>query len=138
MIFEEIKNIDSSNKKLREFGLLIGFIAVIISALLIYKGNNSYLYFGGIGLALILLGIVFPKALLPFQKGWMIFAVILGFFSTRIILGILFYLVITPMGLAAKLFGKDFLDRKTESEKISYWIKRKETEYGKEETERQF
>ena len=138
MIIHEIKNIDSSKKKLREFGFLIGTLLIIIAAFLFYKNRSSYLLFAEIGLALILLGFIAPKVLLPFQKAWMIFSVILGYFSTRIILGILFYLVITPMGIVAKLFGKDFLDRKIDEQRKSYWNKRDNLKYDKEETERQF
>ncbi len=139
MIFEEIKNIESSNKKLKEFGLLIGTILLVISAALFYfRTDSNYVWFGGIGTLLILLGLVLPKALLPFQKLWMAFSVILGYFSTRIILAILFYFVFTPMGIFAKLIGKDFLDLKIDKKKESYWQKREDVQYNKEETERQF
>jgi multisubunit Na+/H+ antiporter MnhG subunit len=138
LILEELKNINSSRKKLREFGFLIGGILVVIAAVLFYYGKDSYYYFSAGGLLLIIPALVYPKLLLPLHKLWMAFSVVLGYFSTRLILGILFYLVITPMGLAAKLFGKDFLDRKIEKEKVSYWVIRGEESNTKEETERQF
>ncbi len=138
MILDEIKNIESSRKKLREFGLLIGAVLIITAIFLFYYERASYVYFGAVGGLLILAGLLFPKVLLPFQKAWMILSVILGYFSTRLILGILFYIVITPMGLAAKLFGKDFLDRKIDKKIKSYWHINGEKNYDKEETERQF
>ncbi len=138
MIIDEIKNIESSRKKLREFGLLIGAVLIIIALFLFYYERASFIYFGAAGGLLILAGLLFPKVLLPFQKAWMILSVILGYFSTRLILGILFYIVITPMGIAAKLFGKDFLERKLDKKSKSYWHYNRKKEYDKEETERQF
>ncbi len=139
MILYELKNINSSKKKLREFGLLIGSIFLVAAVVLFYYGKDSFYYFSIVGLVLIIPAIFYPKILLPLHKVWMAISVILGYFSTRLILGILFYLVITPMGLIAKLFGKDFLDRKIDNDKESYWIKREEEINNiKEETERQF
>ncbi len=138
MIIDEIKNIESSRKKLREFGLLIGAVLIIIALFLFYSERASFIYFGAAGGLLILAGLLSPKVLLPFQKTWMILSVILGYFSTRLILGILFYIVITPMGIAAKLFGKDFLERKLDKKSKSYWHYNRKKEYDKEETERQF
>ena len=138
MIFDELKNINSSKKKLREFGFLIGGIFVVIAAILFYFEKESYYYLAIAGVLLIIPAFFYPKLLLPIHKLWMAFSVVLGYFSTRLILGILFYLVITPMGLIAKLFGTDFLDRKIEKNKETYWILREDELNTKEETERQF
>jgi multisubunit Na+/H+ antiporter MnhG subunit len=62
----------------------------------------------------------------------------MGFFMTRLILGVLFYLIITPIGLTAKLFGKDFIDQKINKGKKSYWNYREQKEFSKEIYERQF
>jgi hypothetical protein len=68
----------------------------------------------------------------------MTLAVLLGWLMTRIILTILFYLVVTPIGLLAKLSGKDFLNRKFNREAQSYWIPRKATTTDKRNYENQF
>jgi membrane-bound ClpP family serine protease len=138
MIKEEIKNINSSNSELRKFGITVGGVLVIVGMILLYFDKASYPYFIGIGGVLILFGLIFPKALLPIQKFWMALAVVLGFIMTRVILSILFYLVITPIGLIAKLFRKDFLDRKFEKKKDTYWNFRTLKDYEKIDTERQF
>ena len=138
MIKEEIKNISSSLSELRKFGLTVGGVLATIGIILLYFEKASYPYFLGIGGMLVLLGAIFPKILLPIQKVWMALAVVLGFFMTRIILSILFYLVVTPIGLAAKLFGKDFLDKKIERDKATYWNFRELNGYEKIDTERQF
>ncbi|MCX6152048.1 MAG: SxtJ family membrane protein [Ignavibacteriales bacterium] len=138
MIIEEIKNIKSTKKDLRSFGLTIG-IALIIIGLIIFllKGNISKLWFGG-GLIIILVGLTFPILLLPLQKFWMAFSVILGWVSTRIILSLIFYFVLTPTRFLAKLFGKNFLILKFKTEEKSYWQKRVKKEFNPSDYERQF
>ena len=138
MIKEEIKNINSSKTELRKFGLTVGTVLVIIGLVLFYSEKSSHTYFLSIGGALIIFGVVVPKILLPIQKAWMAIAVVLGFIMTRVILSVLFYLVVTPIGLLAKLLGKDFLDRKIEKNKKTYWNFRVLKDYEKIETERQF
>ena len=138
MIKEEIKNINSSKIELKKFGLSVGTVLVIIGLVLFYFEKSSHPYFLAVGGVLILLGIIVPKILFPIQKAWMVIAVILGFIMTRIILSILFYLIITPIGLLAKLFRKDFLDRKFDKNKSTYWNFRELKEYEKIDTERQF
>ena len=138
MLTEEIKNIKSDEREYRKFGITVGIVLVIIALLLWYYDKLSYQYFSAAGGLLIIFGIVFPKVLAPLQKAWMILAVILGFFMSRVILTILFYLVVTPIGLIAKLAGKDFLDMKIDRNRKSYWHIRDEKEYSKIDTERQF
>lgn len=140
MLIEEIKNIKSDKRELRKFGITVGAMLVLIGfAFQLFANNyNVYMVVGTIGALLVLSGIIFPKILLPIHKVWMTLAVILGFVMTRVILSILFYLVVTPIGFIAKIFGKDFLNLKIEKNKNSYWQKRDDEEYQKIFTERQF
>ena len=69
---------------------------------------------------------------------WMIFAVILGWFMTRIILSLLFFLVITPIGLTMRLLGKDFLGLKIKSSNESYWNKRDKENELNQDYQKQF
>ncbi len=140
MLIEEIRHIDSTPNELRKFGLTVGIVLIILALLFQFVWNNFTLFavLGAIGVVLFTNGILFPKILLPLHKVWMTIAVILGFIMTRIILSILFYIVVTIVGFIAKLAGKDFLDRKIDREKESYWHKREKVEYQKELTERQF
>lgn len=138
MFIEEIKNIKSDKKECRKFGLSVGIVLVILAVILGYFGKDSYVYFGSIGGLLIILGVVAPVLLLPLQKIWMSLAVILGFIMTRVILFVLFYLILTPTGLIARMFGKDFLDLKIKKDQVSYWNIRETKNYEKLDTERQF
>ncbi|MBU2493158.1 MAG: hypothetical protein KJ571_11085 [Bacteroidetes bacterium] len=138
MLIEELKNINSNTKELKKFGLTIGIVLLIISALMFYYSTELRLHFGIAGLIVIVSGYLFPKILIPFQKIWMGIALILGFIMSRIILTFLFYLVITPISLIARLAKKDFLDLSINKSKESYWSYREKKEYTKVDTERQF
>ena len=59
----------------------------------------------------------------PIYDLWMKFAAVLAWINTRLILIVMFYLVITPIGLIMRLFGMDYLSLKIEKDKESYWIK---------------
>ena len=137
MILEEIKNIKSDKKELKKFGGQVGGILFLVGALLFVYAKSASLMFIGGGGVLMMLALLFPILLLPLHKIWMAFAVVMGFVMTRVILSILFYLVITPINLISRLFGKDFLDLKIEKEKKSYWNIRDE-EYKQSSTEKQF
>ncbi len=138
MLWQEIKNIESGEKELKKFGLTIGIFLILLGFLFFYLNKSYYLYFLSSGSLFAALGLALPKILLPFQKVWMSIAVILGFFMTRLILSVLFYIVFTPMSFIAKLVGKNFLDEKIEKNAKSYWHYRENKEYEKIETERQF
>lgn len=138
MLIEEIKNIKSGRSDLRKFGITVGIVVGLIGGLLLWKDRGSYPYFLTISVFLIVSGILFPKVLLPLQRVWMTIAVIMGWFMTRVILSILFYLVFTPIGLIARLMGKEFLELKIDKRRDSYWIYRKEKPYDRRDYERQF
>jgi hypothetical protein len=100
--------------------------------------KDSYIYFLSIGAMLVALGLAIPELLFPLQKLWMGIAVILGFIMTRVILSFLYYIIITIIGLVAKIFRKDFLDSNFSIKKESYWNYRESKEYEKTQTEQQF
>ena len=137
-MLEEFKNIKSTKKDLKNFGLVIGIALLILAGFLWWKDRPIFLTFGGIGIVVISIGFIFPIILKPFQIIWMVFAVIMGFIMTRVILSLLFYLVLTSTGLLAKLFGKKFLDLKLDASASSYWIQKPKRDLGKKFYERQF
>jgi len=120
-MLDEILAIKSDKKQLREFGLTIGIILCLLGGIVLWRGKSAYPYLFSIGGIFIIAGIVIPFILKPLQKAWMTFSIILGFFMSRIILTVLFYLVLTPMGLLMRLLGKDLLDQKIDKNKASYW-----------------
>ena len=136
-MFEEIKNIKTSNKDIRSFGITIGIIIFIISAILFYYDKSFYQIIAYIGGGFIALGTIIPILLKPIYILWMTFAVILGWVMTRVILSIVFYFIMTPIGLLTRLLGEDFLALK-KSNSGSYWNNRDQSVELNQDYEKQF
>jgi len=126
----ELKQLEISTKKLRQFGLLVGGIFLLIGTWLFYKQSNVVVFtiLLSIGSLLFLVGIIRPQILPGIYKIWMGLALVLGWFISRIILLLLFYLIITPLGFIARLFRKKFLDIKFPDDRKSYWIPKSEND----------
>ena len=137
-MLEEIKNIQSNKGDLRKFSILIGFIFFIIGCFLFFKEQASFKFFFTIGITLFFTGITIPVVLKPIYWMWMVFATILGWFMTRLILSIFYYIVITPIGLILKLFGKEILDLKISNHETSYWNLRDSSKEKIQDYEKQF
>ncbi|NHZ86179.1 MAG: sxtJ [Planctomycetia bacterium] len=123
-MIEEIKNINTDKKEIRKFGFLVGGVLVAISIFLLWKGLSYFQLVLVIGVSLILLGFFIPKNLKPLYIIWMTLATILGWIMTRVILTILFYLIVTPIGLVARMFGAKFLNLSWHNNVNSHWNKR--------------
>ena len=122
MLIEDINNIKSGKSELRKFGLTVGIVLGLLGGLLWWRGKDIHIYFLVISTLLIFFGLVFPSFLKPLQKVWMMMAVTIGWFMTRLLLSVLFFLIFTPVRMVAYLFGKDFLSRKVIKNSDSYWI----------------
>jgi hypothetical protein len=148
MPFDEIRNISSTKKDLRGFGLTIGVVLSLIGGLLLWRERPSYPYFFFLGGTFVLCGLLVPIILKPLQKAWMAFSILLGWVMTRVILSVLFYLAITPLSLVMRLAGKDFLGIKRKAPRDgaasgggpreSYWHYRESRKPEASDYERQF
>jgi len=103
---------EADTKQLRSFGLLVGGAFLFIGLWpLVWRGEALRLW-AVIPAALLLpLGLIAPSLLAPLYKGWMVIGHVLGWINTRLILGVVFYGLITPMGLLMRLFGWDSMRR---------------------------
>jgi len=131
-------NIKEDKTTLRKFGTTVGTVLLLVGIVLYLTGKSSAVVFGGTGVLLILFGLILPNILKPLNKIWMTLAVILGWFMSRLILFILFYIVITPIGFFLRIAGKDFLNLRTDKNSDSYWEKREKRVKEKIDYERQF
>ena len=138
MIWEELKLIIEDKQSLRKFGLTVGSVLLVIGITLYLLEKSSFIYFGGIGIILILFGLALPNVLKPINKIWMTLAIILGWFMSRVILIILFYLIITPIGFLWRLFRRDALKLKWDNSVSSYWEDREKQLSEQIDYERQF
>ena len=113
---------NSERRELRRFGLLVGGIfAIIASWPLVLRGDEPRVWAGLIAGGLIMVGLAFPVALGPVYRIWMRGAEALGWLNTRVLLGVVYFLVMTPIGVLMRLIGRDPLDRRL-GDRPSYWV----------------
>lgn len=112
-------------KDLRQFGHIVGGVFSIIGLWpLIFRSESPRLWALILGGVLMLLGTIAPQSLRQVHQGWMKVGHVLGSINTRIILGIIYYLLITPMGLVMRLLGKDPMHRALERNAPTYRLVR--------------
>ncbi len=106
----------------REFGLLVGTVLALIGGWKAYHGNTGLIAVSllSLGLGLILLGFLMPRLLVHPNRAWMKLAFLLSLITTPIILGIIYFLLIMPIGVTKRLMGWDPLRRRAPSS-TSYW-----------------
>ncbi len=121
-VFSELKHLDRGPRALRKFSALF-FILTLVGSYLSYRHNIQILLitFNTVGLYSGL-GLLFPNIVKPFHTGWMFLSLVLGWIISRVIVVIVFFLVVTPIGIIARVFGKQFIDAKFRSDQKSYWI----------------
>ena len=137
-IREDIKQLQTTDRDLRKFGLVVGGVFALLGLFfwLRHKPIGPYFLWPGVGL--MVLGVIVPRALKWVYIGWMSVAFVLGFIMAHVILTLFFFLVLTPVGLLARLTGKDFLSLKLDRAAKSYWLPRERKTMTPEQYERQF
>jgi hypothetical protein len=127
MLRDDIKGLQKATPTdLRKFGLMVGGVFLGLALLFwIPKWHKAwYWWFLVPGAPLVVLGAILPRTLKWIYVGWMTLAMLLGAVVSTILLTLLFFLMVTPLGLIARLAGKDFLSQKLEPQKASYWLRR--------------
>lgn len=137
-IREDIKQLKTGKHDLRKFGLMVGGVLIVLGLLSFLRHKSNYPYFFWPGIALLVFAAICPRALKPIYIGWMTMAFVLGFIVSNVILTLFFFLIITPIGLAARLFRKDFLSLTLDRQSASYWVHRHDPPKALADYERQF
>lgn len=106
----------------KEFGLIVGGIFLLLGSWWIYRGRFGTVaqVMAVVGAVLILFALLWPRALVMPNRAWMLLAQALSYVTTPIILGLIFFLVVTPIGIVKRLSGWDPLNRRKRSSG-SYW-----------------
>lgn len=106
----------------REFGLVVGGVFAMLGAWWLYRGKfaSAAHIVLPLGALLVLLGLIWPRSLVLPNKAWMLLAEGMSFVTTRIILGVVFFLLVTPIGVVKRLSGWDPLSRRG-ARRDSYW-----------------
>ena len=111
----------------RNFGLVFFFVFLIVGLFPLLKEEPFRIWSIVIAIIFLILGLMNSKLLTPLNKLWFKFGLFLGSIVSPIVMGIVFFLVITPIGFVMKIMGKDLLNKKKDNDKKSYWINRSKT-----------
>ena len=112
----------SSNKR---FCLVFFVIFIIIALWPLLNDGNIRIWSIIVSIIFLILGLLNSKILTPFNKLWMRLGALLGIIVSPIVMGVVYFGIITPIGLIMKLFGKDVLNLKLDKNKKTYWTLKK-------------
>ena len=107
----------------RNFGIVFSIVFLIISLWPLLSQNDIRIWLLVISGIFLILGLINSKLLLPLNKIWFKFGILLGNFIAPIVMGIVYFMVVTPTGLIMRLLGKDLLNLK-KNNKDTYWIEK--------------
>ena len=107
----------------RSFGIIFFIIFLIISLWPLLNGNGVRIWAVSISLIFLILGVLNSKILTPLNKIWFKFGILLGNFIAPVIMGVIYFLIVTPTGILVRLFKKDLLFLKKNNKK-TYWIEK--------------
>ena len=108
----------------RSFGLLFFIVFIVVGLWPITKGETANIYLIIISLFFLIFGLINSKILSPFNKAWVKFGEILGLIIVPIIMALVYFIILTPISLILRMFGKDLLGLKFMKKQDTYWIKR--------------
>jgi hypothetical protein len=116
-----MNNTQKTDKELKEFGMIMGLVLLLITGLLLWKGHTAWHPFFSLAFVFILSGIIYPQSLALVEHWWMKIGMGIGHVVTHIILTLMFFLIMTPLGLLLRLFGKKLLDTHPDPSLKTYW-----------------
>jgi Saxitoxin biosynthesis operon protein SxtJ len=118
-----MKKPQSPRQRLRRFGLTVGTALAVLATISWLRGHTTVPFVMlGVAGVLFLPAVVWPEVLAPVERGWLRLGSVLAWFNTRLILTILFYLIVAPIGFVVRLF-RDPLDLAIR-DRASYWHRR--------------
>ena len=123
----------------RQFGCTVGVLLALIGVWLNWEGPRSTvgMFVLVLGLLLVVLSVTYPRALVRLNRMWMGLAEVLAYVSTRVILGLVFFVVVTPIGVTKRLTGWDPLGRRRSNQQ-SYWVPYSERQHNRKHFEKMF
>ncbi len=121
---EELSNLEQTPKKLRQFSILMFVITCAFFYYFYPWGNVFWIGFIAVFFLQFLIGIFVPKAVRKVHTMWMKLAFIMGWFVSRFLLILIYFLIVTPIGLVSRVFGKKFIETGFKTNNVSYWKKR--------------
>ena len=109
----------------RSFGVVFFIVFFIISLWPLLNSNDIRIWSLVISIIFLILGLINSKLLSPLNKSWIKLGEILGVIIAPVVMALVYFVILTPLSLIVRLFGKDLLGLKLLKNKETYWIKRK-------------
>ena len=106
------------------FGQVFAGFFVLMSGLSWWRGHHAWEWALPVAAVFLIVAYTYPRALAPLNKLWLKFGLLLYKVMNPLVLGLLFFVTIAPIGLLMRAFGKDFLRTKMDPNAKSYWIER--------------
>ena len=121
----------------RKFGLTVGAAFLVFAGIAWWRGRLGVMpWLAGLGGVLVLAGVIIPTRLGPVYKGWMGLALMLSKITTPIFMSVIYFLVLTPIGVVMRLLGRNPMVHKAENR--SFWATRSGENLAPGSMERQF
>tara|TARA_B110000438_G_C15779992_1_gene635868 strand:+ start:332 stop:727 length:396 start_codon:yes stop_codon:yes gene_type:complete len=111
----------------RSFGIVFFFVFLIISLWPLINENPLRVWSIYIAIVFLILGLINSNFLTPLNALWYKFGKLLGSIIAPIVMGIVFFIVVTPIGFIMRIFGKDLLNKRYNNKSNSYWINREKS-----------
>lgn len=111
----------ATTQTLRKFGLIWALVFSIVAFYPLMSSNPIRLWSVFVSIGFVIAGLAYPIVLNPFFGIWMKFGKIAGSINAKIILALIFYFVVTPIGLIRRAMGKDSLKKRLDKGATTYW-----------------
>ena len=121
---------------LRDFGFKLALGLNILGCIMFYRHKGHFIWFSGIGSIILILSLLYPRLLRPIKQVLDMIIFSIKWLITMVSMVIVFYLIITPLGILLRFFKKDLLDQKIKKGVPSYWMEKKEASFSREYYER--
>jgi len=108
----------------KAFGLVFAVFFAVIGLWPLKGGDDARAWSLGLAIAFLLVALIRPTLLKPLNRIWFLFGLLLHRIVSPIVMALLFFAVVTPVGLLMRLFGKDPMQRRFEAKAETYWIPR--------------
>ncbi|MBI1398047.1 MAG: hypothetical protein GC151_18895 [Betaproteobacteria bacterium] len=108
----------------RSFGLVFAVVFTLVAVLPLVHGGSMRLWSFGVAAVFAILAVTVPDVLAPLNRLWTRLGLLMHAVVNPVVLGLMFFVVITPTGLVMRMFGKDPLRLRRDPDAASYWIER--------------
>ena len=106
----------------KSFGFVFFIIFLVVALWPLLNDENIRIWSVILSLVFLILGFLNSKILTPLNKLWIRFGILLGTIISPLVMGIVYFGVVTPIGILMRLLGKDILNLKIDKKKNTYWL----------------